>query len=174
MKRFPAAAGLTLILVSSFLLKLNHLGHGGIKALDESFHAVVARNLIKHPLTPTLYDRPYLEYDYRDWQNNHVWLHKPIVPLWQMAASMALFGVNTLALRLPSAILATAAVWLTYAIGVRLLDRRAALIAAALQAFNPGITSLVHGYVFSDHIDIAFLFWVELAVYFLVRAMQDE
>src|SRR5687768_10774111 len=105
--------------------------------------------------------------------SNHVWLHKPVVPLWQMAASMKIFGVNTLALRLPSALLATAAAWLTYAIGRDLLnDRRPALIAAALQAFHPAITSLVHGYVFSDHVDIAFLFWVELAMFFLVRAVQ--
>lgn len=162
---------LVLVLVCSFLLKLNHLGHASIKALDESFHAVVARNLIKHPLTPTLYDRPWLAYDYRDWQSNHVWLHKPIVPLWQMAGSMALLGSSTLAMRLPSAILATAAAWLTYAIGARLLGRRAALIAATLQAFNPAITSLVHGYVFSDHVDVALLFWVELSVYCLVRAI---
>ncbi len=161
-----------LILVASLLLKLNHLGHASIKGLDESFHALVAKNLIKHPLTPTLYDATYLPYDYRDWQNNHVWLHKPIVPLWQMAASMAALGVNTLALRLPSALLSTLAVWLTYAIGVELLGRRAALIAAALQAFNPGIVSLVHGYVFSDHVDIAFLFWVELSAWALVRAVQ--
>ncbi|MEA2734964.1 MAG: hypothetical protein QOE14_1415 [Humisphaera sp.] len=172
--RFRAAVVLTIILVASFLLKLNHLGHHGIKALDESFHALVAKNLIRHPLRPTLIDRPSLAYDYRDWMSNHVWLHKPIVPLWQMAASMALFGVNTLALRLPSVLLATAAVWLTYAIGRELLnDRRAALIGAALQAFNPGITSLVHGYVFSDHIDVAFLFWVELAVFCLIRAVRS-
>ena len=170
-ERFWSRVLLTLILVSSFLIKLNHLGHGAIRPLDESFHAVVAKNLIKHPLTPTLVDQPYLPYDYRDWQNNHVWLHKPIVPLWQMAASMAIFGVNTLALRLPSALLATAAVWLTYAIGVQLLNRRVALIAAGLQAFNAPITALVQGYVFSDHIDIAFLFYVELAVYCLCRAI---
>ena len=172
--RFRAAVLLALILVSSFLLKLNQLGHNGIKALDESFHALVAKNLIRHPLTPTLIDRPWLAYDYRDWMSNHVWLHKPIVPLWTMAASMTLLGVNTLALRLPSAILATAAAWLTYAIGRELLhDRRPALIAATLQAFHPAITSLVHGYVFSDHIDVAFLFWVELAMYFLVRAIRS-
>lgn len=163
-----------MVLCASLLLKLNHLGHESIKALDESFHAVVAKNLLKHPLKPTLYDRPWLKYDYRDWQNNHVWLHKPPVPLWQMAASMAVFGVNTLALRLPSVMLATAAAWLTYAIGVELLrDRRAALIAATLQAFHPAITALVHGYVFSDHVDIAFLFWVELSVYLLIRAIRS-
>src|SRR5688572_20280739 len=142
--------------------------------MDESFHALVAKNLTKHPFTPTLIDRPWLAYDYRDWLSNHVWLHKPIVPLWQMAASMSLLGVNTLAMRLPSAILATAAAWLTYAIGRELLggDRRPALIGAGLQAFFPAITSLVHGYVFSDHIDVAFLFWVELSVWFLVRAIR--
>ena len=173
LSRFTASVLLTLVLAVSFLLKLHHLGHPGIKPLDESFHALVAKNLLKHPLTPTLYDKPYLPYDYRDWQSNHIWLHKPIVPLWQMALSMALLGSSTLALRLPSAVLSTAAVWLTYAIGRELLnDRRAALIAAALQAFNPAITSLVHGYVFSDHIDVAFLFWVELAVWFLVRAIS--
>jgi 4-amino-4-deoxy-L-arabinose transferase len=163
---------LAVILLTSFIIKLNHLGHASIKGFDESFHALVAKNLLKHPFTPTLIDRPYLSYDYKDWQNNHVWLHKPIVPLWQMAASMAVFGVNTLAMRLPSAVLSTAAVWLTYAIALRLLDRRAALIAAALHAFNPALTYLVHGYVFSDHVDVALLFWVELSIYFLVRAID--
>ena len=172
--RMRAAVVLIVILFASFLLKLNNLDHLGIKALDESFHALVAKNLIKHPLTPTLIDRPWLAYDYRDWMSNHVWLHKPIVPLWQMAASMKLLGVNTLAMRLPSAILATAAAWLTYAIARELLnDRRPALIAAAIQGFHPVITSLVHGYVFSDHVDIALLFWVELSVFFLVRAMRS-
>ena len=171
--RFRAAAALTLILLASFLLRFHHLGHRGIKALDESFHALVAKNLTKHPLVPTLIDRPWLEYDWRDWQSNHVWLHKPIVPLWQMAASMKALGTSTLAMRLPSVLLATAAVWLTYAIGRELVgDRRIALIGAAIQALHPGITALVQGYVFSDHIDIAFLFWVELAVWCLVRAVK--
>jgi 4-amino-4-deoxy-L-arabinose transferase-like glycosyltransferase len=168
-----SGAALILILISSLLLKLHNLDHRALKGLDESFHAVVAKNLIKHPLTPTLIDEPYLPYDYRDWQLNHVWLHKPIVPLWQMAGSLAVFGINTLALRLPSAILATAAVWLTYAIGRNLLGRTTALIGAALQAFNPAIINLVHGNIFSDHVDIALLFWVELSIYFLVRAIQS-
>ncbi len=172
-ERPVAGVILAVILLTSLFIKLNHLGHPSIKGFDESFHALVAKNLLKHPLTPTLIDQPCLPYDYKDWQNNHVWLHKPIVPLWQMAASMAMFGVNTLALRLPSAILSTAAVWLTYAIALRLLDRRAALIAAALHAFNPSLTYLVHGYVFSDHVDVALLFWVEVSIYCLVRAIDS-
>ncbi len=161
---------LAFILLSSFLLKLHHLDHPALKGLDESFHAVVARNLLKHPLTPTLIDHPYLPYDHRHWQANHVWLHKPPLPLWQIAISYALLGITPFALRLPSALLATATVYLTYAIGKHLLSRPAALLAAALQGFLPALMTLVQGYIFSDHIDTALLFYTELAIYFLVRA----
>ncbi len=168
--QFVGRALLVLILLSSFLLKLHHLDHAALKGLDESFHALVAKNFLKHPFTPTLIDQPYLPYDYRDWQANHIWLHKPPVPLWQIALSYLLFGITPLALRLPSAILATASVYLTYAIGRRLLSQPAGLIAAALQAFNPALTQLVQGYIFSDHVDVALLFWTELSIYLLVLA----
>jgi 4-amino-4-deoxy-L-arabinose transferase-like glycosyltransferase len=164
---------LAVILAGSFVLKLRHLDHAAVKPLDEVFHAIVARNFLKHPLTPTLVDQPFLAYDRDDWLANHIWLHKPPMAMWQIAISYSLVGVGTLALRLPSAILSTLAAWLTYLIGCRLLDRKAALIAAALQAFNPVILMLVHGYVFSDHVDISLLFWTELAIYFLVRATQS-
>jgi 4-amino-4-deoxy-L-arabinose transferase-like glycosyltransferase len=99
-------------------------------------------------------------------------LHKPILPFWQIALSFALLGVNTFALRLPAAILSTAAAWLTYKIGVELFERRTALIAAGLQAINPFVVALVHGYQFSDTIDVALLFWVEAGIYFLIRAVR--
>jgi 4-amino-4-deoxy-L-arabinose transferase len=163
---------IAVILVSSFILKLPNLGHRHVKPLDEVFHAIVAANLLKHPLTPTLNDRQYIDFDHSLWQNTHVWLHKPPMAMWQIAISYALLGVNTLALRLPSAILATLAVWLTYLIGKELLDQIAGIIAAALQAFNPVIAMLVHGHVFSDHVDVSLLFWVELAIWLLVRGLR--
>jgi 4-amino-4-deoxy-L-arabinose transferase-like glycosyltransferase len=169
-----AGAWLAVILAGSFALKLRHLDHAAVKPLDEVFHAIVARNFLKHPLTPTLVDRPFLAHDRDDWLANHIWLHKPPMAMWQIALSYSLVGVTTLALRLPSAILSTLAAWLTYLIGCRLLDRKAALIAAALQAFNPVILMLVNGYVFSDHVDISLLFWTELAIYFLIRATQSQ
>jgi len=49
----------------------------------------------------------------------------------------AVLGVNTLALRLPSAVLSTGAVWLTYRIGKESFGACAGLIAATLQAFTP-------------------------------------
>jgi 4-amino-4-deoxy-L-arabinose transferase-like glycosyltransferase len=162
---------LVLILLGSLILNTHRLGHSGLHYFDESFHAIVARNLLKHPLRPTLIDAPYLPYDHRQWGEAHVWLHKPILPLWTIAASYAVLGVNTMALRLPSAMLGTAAVALTFLIGRRLFGRPTALIAAALQASNPAIATLVQGYLFSDHVDIALLFWVEVGAYFLVRAI---
>jgi 4-amino-4-deoxy-L-arabinose transferase len=165
-------AALAIVLISSFLLSLHHLGHPALKGLDESFHAVVARNMLKHPLKPTLIDEPYLDVPASEWQVGHVWLHKPALPMWQIAISFAVFGVNAFALRLPSAILATAAAGLTYLIGREVFDRRTALFATTLQAFTPAIVMLVHGYTFSDHVDVALLFWVELGMWLVVMATR--
>lgn len=152
-------------------LVLHNLDHTGLTRWDEAYHAVVAQNVFKHPLRPTLVDVPYLPYDHAKWGENHVWLHKPILPFWQIALSFALFGVDAFALRLPAALLSAGAVALTYLIGSELLERRAALFAAGLQALNPFVVKLVHGYQFADSIDVALLFWVETAVYFLVRSL---
>jgi 4-amino-4-deoxy-L-arabinose transferase len=163
---------LGIVLLATFLLKLRNLDHTGLTHWDEVFHAVVAQNVLKHPLKPTLIDVPYLPYQKTQWKSNHVWLHKPPLPFWQIALAFAVLGVDTFALRLPSVLLSTGAAWLTYLIGRELLDRRSALIAAILQAANPFLLALVQGYQFADHIDVALLFWVEVGIYFLVRAMR--
>jgi 4-amino-4-deoxy-L-arabinose transferase len=172
--RWPRQAlPLAIVLLGSFVSRSLNLGHPGLKYFDESFHAVVARNLMKHPLEPTLIDSPVLAYEPSNWNENHIWLHKPILALWQIAASYAVLGVNTLALRLPSLFLCTGAVFLTYLIGRALFDHRTGLIAAVFQGVNPAMTSLVQGYMFSDHIDIALLFYVELGIYLVIRAMKS-
>lgn len=172
MKSRVHAVLLAAILCSSFVLKLRHLDHAAVKPLDEVFHAIVAQNFLKHPFTPTLVDQPFLGSNDRNWQAGHIWLHKPPLAMWQIAISYVLFGVNTMALRLPSAILSTLAAWLTYLIGSQLLDKTSGLIAAGFQAFNPAILMIVNGYVFSDHVDISLLFWSEVSIYFLVRAIR--
>src|SRR5580700_9682946 len=128
---------LGVILIGSFLIKLHRLNHPDVKTLDEVFHAIVARNFLKHPLTPTLVDRTYLSYNAYNWLGNNVWLHKPPLAMWEIAACFRVLGVNAFALRIGSAILSTLAAGLTYLIGVELLDPLAGLSAAALQAFNP-------------------------------------
>ncbi len=160
------------ILIASGVLVLRNLGHSGITYWDEGFHAVVARNLTKHPLKFTLYDQPWLPYNYKGWGENHIWLHKPPVAMWTIWLSHLIFGINTFALRLPSAISLVVTTWLTYRIASDLFDKRAGLIAAFLQAFNPFLFESVHGYRYSDHIDIALLLWVQVSCWFLLRAIR--
>ena len=164
---------LTIVLLFSFGLKLNNLGHRSFGSVDECCHALVAKNLLKHPFQPTLIEVPYLPYREAAWSENHIWLHKPILPLWQICLSYWILGVSAFALRLPSAILSTFAAGLTYLIGTQFLTRRAAVIAAAVQMFSGFIMQLTHGYQFSDAIDISLLFYCELGIYGLVRAVRD-
>ncbi|MDE0485147.1 MAG: glycosyltransferase family 39 protein [Candidatus Poribacteria bacterium] len=161
------------ILITSFTLVLRNLGHSKIHYWDEGFHAMVARNLTKHPLKFTLYDQPWLEYNYKSWGENHIWLHKPPVAMWKICISHFIFGINAFALRLPSAISLVLSAWLTYRIASDLFDKRAGLIAAFLQAFNPFLFESVHGYRFSDHIDIALLLWVQVSCWFLLRGIRS-
>ena len=75
-------------------------------------HALVAKNFIQTPLVPRLYHTPL--YDYRTWTSNYIWMHKPPLALWLQAASMNAFGVHEIALRLPSLLISTAAVIVTF------------------------------------------------------------
>jgi len=101
----PDNLPLVVVILSSGLLKLRHLGHLSLGSADECCHALVAKNLLRHPLKPTLIDTPYLPTFTFDWGANHVWLHKPILGLWQISGSYWLFGVNTWVLRFPSVLL---------------------------------------------------------------------
>ena len=160
------------ILIAAGALVLRNVGHSGITYWDEGFHAVVAQNLTKHPLKFTLYDQPWLPYDYKGWGENHIWLHKPPVAMWTIWLSHLVFGINTFALRLPSAISLVITTWLTFRIAADLFDKRTGLIAACLIGFNPFLFESVHGYRYSDHIDIALLLWVQVSCWFLLRAIR--
>ncbi len=59
---------------------------------------------------------------------------KPILVYWLQAASMALFGVNEFAFRLPSALAATAWVLMLAAFMARIKDHRAGLLAGVFAA----------------------------------------
>lgn len=135
---------------------------------DERYHALVAKNLINHPLTPTLYDNPILPYDYKNWTANHIWVHKQPLPLWTMAVSMWLFGVNEIALRLPSIIFATIGIWLSFYIGRYFFNKKIGYLTAFFFSINGLIIELTGGRVATDHIDIFFLFFIELAIVFSI------
>lgn len=132
---------------------------------DERYHALVAKNLIHHPFIPTLYDNPILPYDYRDWTSNHIWLHKQPLPIWLMSASIRLFGVNEIALRLPSILMTTFGIYLCYFIGSYFSDRKTGYLAALFYSINGLIVEMTSGRGTTDHIDIAFLFFIQLSIF---------
>ncbi len=141
---------------------------------DERYHAVVAKNLMDNFLEPKLYRVPLLAYDYKSWSSNYIWLHKQPLPLWCMAISMKLFGVNEIAMRLPSVILSSMAVYLTYFIGKKFFNEKVGLLAAFFHAVNGLTMDITTGRAATDHIDIFFLFFVELAVVVAVISFERK
>jgi 4-amino-4-deoxy-L-arabinose transferase len=133
---------------------------------DERYHALVAKNLMEHPFKPMLYDLPLLDFDFRDWSKNHIWVHKQPIPLWTMAASLKIFGVNVIALRLPSILLSLAAVYCTYGIGKILFTRKVGFIAGFLSSIHGLILELTSGRIATDHIDVFFLSLITISIYF--------
>lgn len=131
---------------------------------DERYHALVAKHLVEHPFRPTLYETPFLPYDGQDWMSNHVWLHKEPLALWLAALSMAAFGINVLALRLPSVLLSALAVGMTYRIGRVVGGPRVAFVAALLHSINGFLIELAAGRVPSDHVDTLFIVLFEASV----------
>ena len=131
---------------------------------DEQFHALVAKNFIKHWFKPTLFDVPLLPYDFQNWSMNHIWLSKQPLPLWSMALSMKLLGVNLWALRLPSLIISTISIFVTYKIAVLLFNNRIALYAAFLHAIHGLTFEIATGRNSSDHVQCFFDFFIALGV----------
>lgn len=106
------------LLVIGFLLRLYTANDKYLHNWDERYHALVAKNMMTEPFAPKLYKNPVLDYDYRYWSSNHIWLHKQPFPLWCITLSFKLFGVNELALRLPSIFLTTLGIYLTFILQV--------------------------------------------------------
>ena len=89
---------------------------------DEGVHAMIAQEMVERGdwITPRLLGQPF-----RD---------KPILYFWLQAMSLAMFGMNEVAVRLPGMLVAACGVVTTGILAGRLFDRRAGLIAASLYA----------------------------------------
>ncbi|MGB4847702.1 MAG: glycosyltransferase family 39 protein [Saprospiraceae bacterium] len=166
---------LFLLVLSAFLLRMVMISLDPyLHDWDEKFHALVAKNMIDFPFKPMLFQNPVFPYDYKDWSYNHIWLHKQPVFLWQMALSMKVFGINLIALRLPSVLMGTAIVWLTYDLGKKWLqDENVAFIAGIISCFSFFSLELIAGQMSTDHNDVAFLFYVTLSLWAFAGYIQN-
>ncbi|MFM2386986.1 MAG: hypothetical protein RL660_1743 [Bacteroidota bacterium] len=132
---------------------------------DERYHALVAKNLVHHPLIPTLYDKPILPYLPTNWTGNHIWLSKPPIPLWLMSLSIYIGGNNEISIRIPSLIASILSIVLTFKIAKALFDYRIAWLAAFLHSIHGMLIELASGRISSDHVETIFIFLVELAIW---------
>lgn len=155
---FLLLGGLTLRIFTAILNSHLHLW-------DEQFHAIVAKNMIENPFNPMLYKSPVFPYDKFSWVGGHIWLHKQPLFLWQMAISMKIFGVNTLALRLPSIIMSTLVILIIYRIGTITLTKQAGYFAAFIFATSSFVLQISSGAIHTDHNDVAFLFYISASIW---------
>jgi len=162
------------VVLAGLLLRTHASRDQYLHPWDERYHALVAKNLIRDPLRPVLYRDPVLPYDYREPFANHVWLHKPPLTLWLMAASLATFGVSEFAARLPGVLASTLSILAVAGAGRRLVGERPALLGAALYATNGFLLDLAGGRVATDHIDTLFVSLVALGAFLSVDEAEGE
>jgi 4-amino-4-deoxy-L-arabinose transferase-like glycosyltransferase len=165
---------IVLILISALVLRIYAGSDFFLHNWDERYHALVAKNLINHPLIPTLYENPVFPYDLKDWVSNHIWLDKPPIPLWAIALSLKIFGINEIAVRIPSIIVSTLSICLTYKIGSLLFSKKIGLLAAFLHSINGLLIELTAGQISSDHVETFFLFFVELGIFLSIYAVYKN
>jgi 4-amino-4-deoxy-L-arabinose transferase-like glycosyltransferase len=169
-----ATRALLLIMAAGLLLRVYAASDFYLHNWDERYHALVAKNMMQNPLQPVLYGDPILPYDYRNWAGNHIWVHKQPLPLWAMALSMSILGTHEIALRLPSVLLTVLGIWVTFLIAAHLFNPRVGFVAAFLYSIHGLIIELAAGRVATDHIDIFFLFFIQLAVLFAIKFVEGK
>lgn len=164
-----------LLALCAWLLRMSASLDPCLHEWDERYHALVAKHLIDHPFLPTLYDDPATPHDPGSWVLGHVWLNKPPLPLWLIAGSINMFGLEGWAVRLPSALLSGAAVLLLFALARDRWSSDIAFWAAMLFAINGHLIELASGRTSNDHPD-TFLIGLVLASLFAASrmAMRDS
>lgn len=126
LQRYADPLILTLLAGVCYLLFFYGLGDIGLLGPDEPRYASVAREMHASGdyVTPRLLGEP--------------WFEKPALLYWMEAIGYSAFGVNEFSARFPSALAASICVFMTYAAGRRLWNRRTGLFAALILATSTG------------------------------------
>ncbi|HEY4800959.1 MAG TPA: glycosyltransferase family 39 protein, partial [Bacteroidia bacterium] len=141
---------------------------------DERFHALVAKNFLKHWLMPTLYDDPIVKITYDRWDRYHIWLHKQPLFLWQIALSYKLFGANEFSLRLPSVILSGITVFAIYRSGKILGNHTVGYYASLLFVSSYYLLQLLSGWQTIDHNDTSFFAYISLSLWSWIEYIHSR
>jgi 4-amino-4-deoxy-L-arabinose transferase-like glycosyltransferase len=151
--------------IGLYVCSLDHFLH----FWDESFHALVAKNMIQNPLKPMLRLDAVIPNNYKDWLNSTLWLHKQPLFMWQMALSIKLFGVNEVAARIPSLTMVAMLVFPIYRMGKITVNERVGYYSAFLFSLSYYVHELATGFWPTDHNDIAFVFYVTCSIWAFIE-----
>ncbi len=141
---------------------------------DERFHALAAKNLMNHPLMPTLYDDPIVDMPYDRWDRFHIWIHKQPLFLWMIALSFKLFGINELSLRLPDVVLSTLVIFAIYRMGRLTAGTRVGYLAAVLSISNLYLLELLAGRQVLEHNDLIFTMFITFSFWSLIEYRHSK
>lgn len=124
---------MAMVLVFSVLTRFFRLDFPPTDYFDEIYHAFTARQILAGDPLPWHWSSPHPEgFAYE-------WTHPPLAKEI-MAVSMGVFGVNSLAWRLPGAALGVAIVFMVFKIAKKLLQSRDAAVLAAVFIALDGLT----------------------------------
>ena len=172
---YPPYIALLSLMAAAFFLTLYCIQvYNFLMVWDEQYHALVAKNIISHPFKPTLYADPVLPYNYKNWSGNHICLHKPPLFLWQMAFSLRVFGIKAWAVRFPDLVMTVLLVPAIYRIGLIVADKRTGFWAAVFFTVSHFLSRLITGSTFTDHNDVAFLFYITLSLWSWLEYEQSK
>lgn len=160
---------LLLIVLSGFAWRFYLCCDPFLHTWDERFHALVAKHLVKDPMKPVLYEQALVNPGNLDWRYSHIWLHKPPLPLWAISLSLQIFGPNEFFIRLPSLLLSTLSLMLTFYMGQRLFNATTGLFACFFQSVNGFVVEITSGRIATDHIDLFFMVFIQLSIFFVIR-----
>jgi len=179
LRRGGQKGAVALLLLAALLLRADAAARWWLSPWDERYHALVAKNILEHPLTPTLVDQPVEDLRPKpysaslstsNWTNTHIWIHKPPLTFLMMAGCMKLLGANEIALRIPSVLLGTLGVLVTFLLAKRFLDLYGAFFAAVFHLWSGRSIHLAGGMRATDHVDNLFAFFIALGVLVAVCA----
>jgi hypothetical protein len=168
---FVFTLGLSLCL---FLL-LHHLDHTYLAPWDEVVHVNVTHNLYADCCDPKLHsvdvgtdieDTGDLSVRKGDivWNNNYIWVHKPLLPFFLRASLYRVFGESLFMFRLPSALFVVLTALVLFSVAKSLSNIRSATGVALLFASNRFVFELAQGRQFSDLSDVMNLFFLTIVM----------
>ena len=156
------------ILIVASILVLWGLNRGDLMN-DEVFYAFRA-------IGPLDFDEAEFQTTPLEWFDPHIpaWTslsfhdHPPLV-FWVQHVFISLFGENSVAFRIPSALLGIVSLYLLYLIGAKLFSKEAGLIAMAIFGFT-----LNHVYISRTGMQEAYvIFFILLSIYLFLKALEN-